>query len=90
MRYVITVVLCCLLALVHIQLWWGESSSYAHANALAQELETIQAQNEQLRFVNSALKAELKDLQESTEILEHHARSELGMLKPNEVLIVLR
>ncbi|MGL4667288.1 MAG: FtsB family cell division protein, partial [Saezia sp.] len=68
MRYMIAALLCGLLSLVHIQLWWGESSSHAHAKGLAQELRTLQAQNEQIRFQNAALKAELKDLQGSTEV----------------------
>jgi len=90
MRYMIAVVLCGLLALVHLQLWWGESSSYAYARTQTQELGRIRAGNEEIRLENAALKAELKDLQESTEVLEDHARSELGMVKPDEVLIVYR
>lgn len=90
MRFLVAVILCCLLALIHTRLWWDEDSGYVYAQTQKQELEALKAKNEQIRLVNSKLVAELKDLHEGTTILEDHARNELGMLKPNEVLIVFR
>lgn len=62
----------------------------AYVETLQGKLKEIQTSNAQMRAANAQLKAELLDLREGTEILEEQARSELGMVKPNEVLIQLR
>ena len=90
MRYAIFLLLLSLLTLVLIQLRWGEDSSHASAQSMTLELEQAKIENNRIRLINMELNAELKDLRENTEILEDHARNELGMVKPDEVLIVLR
>ena len=36
---------------------------------------------------NEQLRAEIRDLREGTEIIEERARRELGMVKPDEILV---
>ncbi|CAK7018467.1 septum formation initiator family protein [Saezia sanguinis] len=90
MRFLIAAVLTALLALIQYELWWGEGSSIAHMKTLQTQLTDAQKSNAQLRLRNAQLRAEVQDLGEGSEILEEQARRELGMLKPNEVLIQLR
>ena len=45
------------------------------------------AANVQAQIDNDQLAAEVKDLQEGLEMVEEKARSELGMVKPNEILV---
>lgn len=89
MRYIIFIVLCCLLALIQNQIWWDKESSYVYAQALKPRLQQLQHENEQARLYNAALQTQIDDLKKGTEMIEDHARTELGMIKPNEVLVVL-
>lgn len=89
MRYVIFIILCCLLVLLQKKIWWGEDSSYMYAQALKPRLQQLQYENERARLYNAALQAQIDDLRGGTEMVEDHARTELGMIKPNEVLVVL-
>ena len=45
------------------------------------------AANVQAQIDNDQLAAEVKDLQEGLEMVEEKARSELGMVKPNEIFV---
>jgi len=50
----------------------------------------LQAQlilNQQRQAANDRLAADVKDLQEGLETVEEKARSELGMVKPNEIFV---
>ena len=75
-----------LLAVVQAQLWLGRGSvgDVAH---LRQKLEEQKAHNTLAQQANAQLAAEVRDLQEGLEMVEEKARSELGMVKPNEVLV---
>jgi cell division protein FtsB len=48
------------------------------------------ASNEQARARNNQLAAEVSDLKEGLEMVEEKARSELGMVKPDEVLVQIQ
>jgi cell division protein FtsB len=50
-------------------------------------LEAQTARNEALKERNSRVSAEVNDLREGLEMVEEKARSELGMLRPDEVLV---
>jgi cell division protein FtsB len=50
----------------------------------AQKIETQQALNERLRLRNATLLAEVSDLKQGSESVEEKARSELGMVAPDE------
>lgn len=75
-----------LLAVVQAQLWLGRGSvgDVAH---LRQKLEEQKAHNALAQQANEQLAAEVRDLQEGLDMVEEKARSELGMVKPNEVLV---
>ncbi len=45
------------------------------------------AENDAARTRNEQLQAEVRDLKEGLEMVEEKARAELGMLKPDEILV---
>jgi len=48
-------------------------------------IEKQKAENEKMRERNAALDAEVQDLKQGVEAIEERARSELGMVKKDEV-----
>jgi cell division protein FtsB len=81
-----TAALLALLALVQAQLWFGNGGK-PHAMNLQLQLSRQQAANDQARARNTRLEAEVRDLREGLEMVEEKARSELGMVKPDEILV---
>ena len=75
-----------LLVILHGQLWYGRGS-IPNVSALSKELAAKQAQNEREHQGNLRLEAEVRDLQEGMDIVEEKARFELGMVRPNEILV---
>jgi cell division protein FtsB len=84
----VPVLFAALLVLVNAELWFGKGG-VPHVMALRSELAAQQASNNSLRASNALLSAEVADLKEGLEMVEEKARLELGMLKPNELLIVV-
>ena len=87
MRYV-TIVLVALLALVQAELWAGKGGR-SHVVQLQLQLQAQQQTNDALRQRNQRVAAEISDLKEGLEMVEEKARSELGMVKPDEILVQL-
>ena len=85
MRWV-TIALAGLLLLVQADLWLGRGS-LPQVWKLQRDLEGQQQTNERARERNARVTAEVTDLKEGLEMVEDKARSELGMLKPDEVLV---
>ena len=81
-----TATLLALLALVQAQLWLGGGGK-PHAMNLQLQLGRQQAVNDEARMRNARLEAEVRDLREGLEMVEEKARSELGMVKPDEILV---
>ena len=81
-------VLAIFLMAIQAQLWVGRGS-IPHVAQLRTELGKAQADNDKARARNAQLQAELRDLREGLEMVEEKARSELGMVKPNEVFVHL-
>ncbi len=52
---------------------------------LEQEIETVQAEVNTLQERNKALNAEVMDLKKGIEAIEERARSEMGMIKKDEI-----
>ncbi|MES2509378.1 MAG: septum formation initiator family protein [Pseudomonadota bacterium] len=79
-------ILIALLALFHAQLWLGRGSipSVRH---MQQRLDEQNAKNAKAQAGNEQLAAEVRDLKEGLEMVEEKARSELGMVKPNEIFV---
>lgn len=81
-----TLVLSALFVLVQAQLWFGPGS-VPKVMELRRQVADQEARNESARLENERLLAEVQDLQQGLEMVEGHARGELGMVKPNEILV---
>ncbi len=85
MRY-LTVALIALIALVHAELWFGKGG-VPRMMELQGKLQTQLAANTAARTRNVQLDAEVRDLKAGLEMVEEKARYELGMVKPDEILV---
>ncbi len=85
-KRIVPAVLILLLVIVHAQLWFGRGSVGA-VSTLRQKLEAQKAANVQAQQANDRLASEVRDLKEGLEMVEEKARSELGMVKPNEIFV---
>ncbi len=83
-----TALLLGLLAVVHVQLWFGRGSLHEVAQ-MQRKLDEQKARNTVALQANEQLTAEVRDLQEGLEMVEEKARMELGMVKPNEIFIAV-
>ena len=83
---IVTVVLLCLLALTHAQLWWGVGSMDS-VNDLRSQLNVLHANNDAARKENERLASEVNDLREGKDMVQERARYELGMVKPHEIYV---
>jgi len=77
-----------LLGLVQAELWAGKGGR-SHLVHLQLQLQAQQQANDAARMRNQRLAAEVNDLKEGLEMVEEKARSELGMVKPDEILVQL-
>ncbi|MBC7663682.1 MAG: cell division protein FtsB [Caulobacter sp.] len=84
----VTIALIVLIAWVQAELWFGKAG-FAHVQVMRSDLATLRAANDVARQRNDQLQAEVSDLKEGLEMVEEKARSELGMTKPDEILVVL-
>lgn len=82
----VAVLLIGLLAVVQAQLWLGRGSVVDVAQ-MQRKLDEQKARNAVAQQANEQLAAEVRDLQEGLEMVEEKARSELGMVKPNEIYV---
>lgn len=83
---IVPVVLIALLVVVHAQLWFGRGS-VPKVTELQRTLEQQRAANVQARQVNDQLASEVEDLQAGLGMVEEKARTELGMVRPNEIFV---
>ena len=81
-----TVVIAGLLLAVQADLWLGKGN-LPYVMGLELELQRQRAANDAARERNAQLAAEVDDLREGVEMVEEKARAELGMLKPDEILV---
>jgi len=79
-------ILIALLMLFHAQLWMGRGS-IPNVIELQRKLDEQLLKNAKAEAANEQLAAEVKDLKEGLEMVEEKARSELGMVKPNEIFV---
>ena len=75
-----------LLVIFQAQLWLGRGS-IPNVRQMQRDLSEQLARNEQAKSRNEQLQAEVRDLKEGLEIVEEKARTELGMVKPNEIFV---
>lgn len=83
---IVTISLLCLLAITHAQLWLGAGSMDRVAELRAQ-INELHASNDIVRKDNERLTSQVNDLREGQEMVQEKARSELGMVKPNEIFV---
>ena len=84
MRRAVTLILVALLLLLQYPLWLGKGG-WLKVWDLNRKVEAQQQVNRQTQARNALLDAEVRDLKQGTEAIEERARSELGMIKRNEV-----
>jgi cell division protein FtsB len=82
----LTVGLLLLLVLVQAELWAGKGGR-SHVVQLQSQLQVQQLANDAARLRNQRLAAEVTDLKDGLEMVEEKARTELGMVKPDEILV---
>ncbi len=85
MRF-ITIVLVLLIVLVQTELWVGRGG-VPRTLELQNKLERQRSDNLVAKARNDQLSAEVGDLKEGLEMIEEKARFELGMIKPDEILV---
>lgn len=84
----VTLALLALLAVVHAELWFGKGG-VPRVMSLRAKVQQQQQANAQAQADNEQLAAEVRDLQEGLEMVEEKARTELGMVKPDEIYVQL-
>ncbi|KPF46666.1 septation ring formation regulator EzrA [beta proteobacterium AAP121] len=79
-------VLAALLVVVQGDLWFGKGN-LPYVMSLRKQLAEQRALNDSARERNQRVAAEVADLREGLEMVEEKARAELGMVKPDEILV---
>ncbi len=82
------VVLTALLVVVQGDLWFGKGN-LPYVMGLQKELQAQRAANAVARERNARVAAEVSDLKEGLEMVEERARAELGMVRPDEILVLV-
>ena len=88
MRRPVPLILLGLLIVLQLQLWFGRGS-IPDVWRLRQQHQNHLLANAGSEQDIARLRAELRDLKEGLEMVEERARSEIGMVKPNEIFVQL-
>jgi cell division protein FtsB len=80
----LTLIFVTLIALLQYPLWLGKGS-WLRVWDLNQKIEVQGEKNSRLRARNETLEEEVRDLKSGRAAIEERARSELGMIKSDEV-----
>jgi cell division protein FtsB len=80
----IVAILLVLLIWLQYKLWLGDGG-IPEVLELEREIDTVQHEVNKLQERNQALDAEVMDLKKGIEAIEERARSELGMIKQDEI-----
>lgn len=80
----LTLIFVVLIALLQYPLWLGKGSWMRVWN-VNQQIEAQKIKNKTLNQRNTTLSAEVRDLKQGNAAIEERARSELGMIKQDEV-----
>ena len=80
----LTLILIGLIIAIQQPLWFGKGS-WLRVWHLDQQLDEQRAQNQARVLRNAALNAEVRDLKTGLDAIEERARTELGMIKSDEV-----
>ena len=85
MRF-LPLILIALIALIQYPLWFGKGS-WLRVLEVDRQLMVRKESNAKLIARNGAMDAEVRDLKQGLDALEERARSELGMVKQDEVFV---
>lgn len=80
----LTLIFVILIALLQYPLWLGKGS-WLKVWDLSRQISEQKAANEKLKLRNDTVDAEVRDLKQGFAAIEERARSELGMIKQDEV-----
>jgi cell division protein FtsB len=80
----LTLALTVLIALIQYPLWLGKGS-WLRVWEVDQQIQEQRGANRKLQARNVALDAEVNDLKQGFEAVEERARSELGMIRQDEI-----
>jgi len=81
---VLTLTLAALIVLIQYPMWLGRGSWF-RVWEVDQQIRAQRDTNRQLQTRNNALEAEVRDLKVGLDSIEEHARSELGMIRQDEI-----
>jgi len=85
----LALVLLCLIVAVQYPLWLGKGG-WLQVRELDRALANAKASNGELKRRNEALDADVRDLKNGYEAVEERARSELGMIRHDEVFFQIQ
>ncbi len=85
-KRLVTGLLLALLLVLQAQIWFGRGS-VPNVRQMQLRLDDMSRQNQQAQGENERLASEVRDLKEGLDMVEEKARSELGMVKPNEIFV---
>ena len=80
----VTLALVALIALLQYPLWLGKGS-WLRVWEVDHQVSAQRETNQKLALRNAALDAEVRDLKQGLDAIEERARSELGMIKRDEI-----
>jgi cell division protein FtsB len=81
---IVTIILAVLILLLQYPLWLGKGG-WMKVWELNRQVDAQKHINQQAQARNTAMDAEVRDLKQGTGAIEERARSELGMVKRDEV-----
>ena len=81
-----TVALAAGLLVVQADLWFGKGNM-PYVMSLRKQVDVQRIANTTARERNARVAAEVVDLREGLEMVEEKARAELGMVRPDEILV---
>ena len=84
----LSLLLVVLIALIQYPLWLGKGSWF-RVWEVDQQIKSQRDKNARLQTRNNILDADVRDLKQGLEAIEERARSELGMIKHDEVFFQL-
>ena len=84
----LSLILLALIALIQYPLWLGKGSWF-RVWEVDQQIKSQRDKNAALRTRNNILDADVRDLKQGLDAIEERARSEMGMIKQDEIFFQL-
>jgi len=85
---ILAVILALLIVALQYPMWLGKGG-WLRVRELDRQIEAQSRLNAELKARNAALDADVRDLKQGYEAIEERARSELGMIRQDEVFFQL-